>query len=154
MSFSHKVTTLSAAKQQLEAELWVTNYAWYVQEVADKPHSSSIESGRGHEHSNGCLRVFAKMLAAGRICRCLCRSSGSAYSLASFWSRLRLFGGSTVYVIVDGHVTTHANRDMRRCSDITLRTVHNVELTHLPVSALLVAGDYEDIYSSGHLIED
>ena len=32
------------------------NYAWYVQEVAHKPHSPRIESGRGHDRSNGCTR--------------------------------------------------------------------------------------------------
>ena len=32
------------------------NYAWYVQEVADKPHSPRIESGHGHDRSDGCTR--------------------------------------------------------------------------------------------------
>ena len=44
-------STYSSTTQRLEAELCVTNYA---QEVADKPHSPRIESGRGHDRSNGC----------------------------------------------------------------------------------------------------
>ena len=73
-AYTTKTAPLSAATQRLEAEPCVTNYAWYVQEVADKPHSPRIESGRGHDHSK-----------AGPICCSYRRSYGLMFVYLLFY---------------------------------------------------------------------